>query len=94
MISEGIYVRGRAKDPLEHVSLWLGANTIVELTFPEAVELLKANLTNAESSMSQITEELAYIKDQKTTTEVNVARVYNLSLALKREQQIARAREQ
>jgi len=94
LISEGIYVRGRAKDPLEHVSLWLGANTIVELTFPEAVELLKANLTNAESSMSQITEELAYIKDQKTTTEVNVARVYNLSLALKREQQIARAREQ
>ena len=44
--------------------------------------------------MSQITEELAYIKDQKTTTEVNVARVYKHSLALKREQQIARAREQ
>lgn len=34
LISEGIYVRGRAKEPLEHVSLWLGANTIVELTYP------------------------------------------------------------
>ena len=66
------------------MSLWLGANTIVELSFPEAVELLKANLGNAESSMSQITEELGYIKDQKTTTEVNIARVYNHSLALKR----------
>jgi hypothetical protein len=66
----------------------------VELTFPEALELLKANLSNAESSMAQITEELAYIKDQKTTTEVNIARIYNHSLALKREQQIARAREQ
>jgi hypothetical protein len=32
------------------------------------MELLKANLTNADSSLSQITEELAYIKDQKTTT--------------------------
>lgn len=84
LISEGIFVRGKAKEPLEHVSLWLGANTIVELTFDEASDLLRANLANAESSLSQITEELAYIKDQKTTTEVNVARVYNYSLALKR----------
>mgnify|MGYP000908241482 CR=1 FL=1 len=44
--------------------------------------------------MAQITEELAYIKDQKTTTEVNIARIYNHSLAIKREQQIARAKEQ
>ena len=68
LISEGIFVRGKAKEPLEHVSLWLGANTIVELTFDEASDLLRANLANAESSLSQITEELAYIKDQKTTT--------------------------
>jgi prefoldin subunit 5 len=92
LISEGIFVRGRAIDSLEHVSLWLGANTIVELTFAEALELLKNNLGNADSSLSQVTEELAYIKDQKTTTEVNVARVYNHSLALKREQQIARSK--
>lgn len=94
LISEGIFVRGRARDNLEHVSLWLGANTIVELTFEEALSLLKTNLANADSSLSQITEELSYIKDQKTTTEVNVARVYNHSLALKREQQIARSKEQ
>lgn len=55
LISEGIFVRGKAKDGLEHVSLWLGANTIVELTFAEANDLLKANLTNAHSSLSQIT---------------------------------------
>lgn len=33
LISEGIFVRGKAEEGLEHVSLWLGANTIVELTF-------------------------------------------------------------
>jgi prefoldin subunit 5 len=94
LISEGIFVRGRARDNLEHVSLWLGANTIVELTFEEALGLLRANLANADSSLAQITDELSYIKDQKTTTEVNVARVYNHSLALKREQQIARSKEE
>ena len=94
LISEGIFVRGKAKESLEHVSLWLGANTIAELTFKEANELLKANLDNAISSLAQITDELSYIKDQKTTTEVNVARVYNYSLAQKREQQIARAAQE
>ena len=79
---------------METINLWLGANTIVQLSFPEAQELLKMNLSNAEASMGQIMEELAYVKDQKTTTEVNVARVYNHSLALKREQQIAKDREQ
>lgn len=55
--------------------------------------MLKSNLSNAHSSLSQITEELSYIKDQKTTTEVNVSRVYNHSLALKREQQMKEAEE-
>jgi prefoldin subunit 5 len=94
LISEGIYVKGKVKEPLEHISLWLGANTVVQLTFAEALDLLKTNHLNALSSKEQISEELAYIKDQKTTTEVNVARVYNHSLALKREQQIARSKEE
>ena len=94
LISEGIFVKGKAKEPLEHISLWLGANTVVQLTFKEALELLSSNLENALASKEQISEELAYIKDQKTTTEVNVARVYNHSLALKREQQIARSKEE
>lgn len=54
MISEGIFIRGRAKEGLEHISLWLGANTIVELTFKEASDMLKANLSNARSSIAQI----------------------------------------
>ena len=94
LVSEGIYVKGKAKEPLEHVSLWLGANTVVQLSFPEATSLLNSNLENAHSSQAQIAEELAYIKDQKTTTEVNVARVYNYSLSLKREKQLAKDREQ
>ena len=93
LISEGIFVKGKVKEPLEHISLWLGANTVVQLTFPEALELLKSNLSNAMSSKEQISEELSYIKDQKTTTEVNVARVYNYSLTLKREAQLARSKE-
>ena len=93
LVSEGIFVKGKAAPGLQSVNLWLGANTIVELSFDEALELLKSNHSNAHSSLAQITEELSYIKDQKTTTEVNVSRVYNHSLTLKREQQMQEAQE-
>jgi hypothetical protein len=50
--------------------------------------MLAQNLNNAKNSLKQINEELEYIKDQKTTTEVNVARVYNHSIMENREAQL------
>jgi hypothetical protein len=50
--------------------------------------MLTQNLNNARNSLKQINEELEYIKDQKTTTEVNVARVYNYSILENREAQL------
>ena len=50
--------------------------------------MLSSNLSNAVNSLKQINEELTYIKDQKTTTEVNVARVYNYSILENREKQL------
>ena len=40
MLSEGIYVKAKAKENTDKVALWLGAQTIVELTFEEAEKLL------------------------------------------------------
>jgi prefoldin subunit 5 len=91
MLSEGVFVKGKSKENLDKVALWLGANTIVELTFDEATKLLKENLGNARVSSKQIEEELEYIRDQRTTVEVNIARVYNHSLVEKREQDIKAA---
>jgi prefoldin subunit 5 len=88
MLSEGIFVKAKPKNNLDRISLWLGANTIVELTFEEAESMLSSNLSNAVNSLKQINEELTYIKDQKTTTEVNVARVYNYSILENREKQL------
>jgi prefoldin subunit 5 len=88
MLSEGIFVKAKPKNNLDRISLWLGANTIVELTFEEAENMLSSNLYNAVNSLKQINEELTYIKDQKTTTEVNVARVYNYSILENREKQL------
>jgi hypothetical protein len=65
----------------------------VELTFVEATKLLKENLGNAKVSSKQIEEELEYIRDQRTTVEVNIARVYNHSLVEKRERELSEAQK-
>jgi prefoldin subunit 5 len=93
MLSDGVYVKAKPRENINTISLWLGASTIVELSFDEASKMLAENLSNAVNSLKQINEELAYIKDQKTTTEVNVARVYNYSIMENREAQILAAKK-
>lgn len=50
MLSQGIYVKAKSQQKTDKVALWLGANTIVELTFEEAEKLLSENLGNARHS--------------------------------------------
>ena len=50
---------------------------MLEYPIQEAIELLQSNLSIAESSMSQAQDDLDTIKDQTTTLEVGMARVYN-----------------
>ena len=59
------------------VALWLGANVMVEFTYDEAYELLCRNKQNAETNIKATEEDLEFIKDQITTTEVNIARLHN-----------------
>jgi prefoldin subunit 5 len=84
MLADGLWTKARSKPNLEKIALWLGANTMVELTFDEADKMLRENMTNAKSNLKEIQDDLNYVKDQVTTSEVNIARVYNYSLLEKR----------
>ena len=59
------------------VGLWLGANVMVEYEYDDALKLLFKNQTNAEAKLEETTADVDFLKDQITTTEVNMARVYN-----------------
>ena len=59
------------------VGLWLGANLMVEYTYEEALKLLSKNLANAEAKIKETEDDIDFLKDQLTTSEVNLARVYN-----------------
>ena len=83
LISDNIWAKAKIPNATGRVGLWLGANTMVEYTYEEAITLLEKNLRNAEIRLQSASEDLNFCKDQITTTEVNIARVYNQNVANK-----------
>lgn len=77
-LCDGLYVRASIP-PTKTVCLWLGANCMVEYTFEEATQLLTKNLDAATSNLKQTENDIAYLRDQINTTDVNLSQVYNVS---------------
>lgn len=76
LMSSQLYSKARIP-PTDTVCLWLGANVMLEYPLDEAKALLSNNLTTSTSNLKQIEEDLEFLRDQITTSEVNLARVYN-----------------
>ncbi|KAJ2711909.1 hypothetical protein H4R19_003025 [Coemansia spiralis] len=77
--------------PADAVNLWLGANVMLEYTTDEAQELLASKLSVARTSLESAVEDLEFLRDQITTMEVNIARVYNWDVKQRRAQSSAAA---
>eukprot|EP00930_Biecheleria_cincta_P100574 TRINITY_DN9218_c0_g2_i2.p1 TRINITY_DN9218_c0_g2~~TRINITY_DN9218_c0_g2_i2.p1 ORF type:complete len:242 (+),score=71.41 TRINITY_DN9218_c0_g2_i2:186-911(+) len=75
--------------PSNSVCLWLGANCMLEYTLDEAVELLRTNEANAKTTLKSLEEDMAFLRDQITTTEVNIARTHNFGV---KQRQLAKER--
>lgn len=75
-MSDNLFVAATVP-PTDKVCLWLGANVMLEYNLDDAEALLKKNQEVAIKSLEQVEEDLGFIRDQTTTIEVNMARVYN-----------------
>jgi len=76
LLSDQVYMKAQIP-PTQKVYLWLGANTMLEYTLDGAETLLSKNLSTATKNLNKIEHDLDFLRDQCTTTEVNMARVYN-----------------
>lgn len=76
LMSSQLYSKARIP-PTDHVGLWLGANVMLEYPLDEAKALLSKNQSTSLSNLKQIDEDLEFLRDQITTSEVNLARIYN-----------------
>ena len=59
---------------------------MLQYPIKEAIELLTQKLSSAKTSLSQVNEDLEFLKEQITTMEVNMARVYNEDVKHRRQQ--------
>ncbi|CAL8241401.1 unnamed protein product [Merluccius merluccius] len=76
LLADNVYCKASVP-PTDKVCLWLGANVMLEYDIDEAQALLEKNLTTASRNLDSLEEDLDFLRDQFTTTEVNMARVYN-----------------
>ncbi|CAG9769559.1 unnamed protein product [Ceutorhynchus assimilis] len=86
LLSEQVFAKAKVP-PTNNVCLWLGANVMLEYTLEDAKKLLTQNINMAEKNLSFVNHDLDFLRDQFTTTEVNMARVYNWDV--KRRQALA-----
>eukprot|EP00045_Choanoeca_perplexa_P023169 m.12529 g.12529 ORF g.12529 m.12529 type:complete len:183 (-) comp9968_c0_seq1:20-568(-) len=82
-LSDGVFARATVP-PQSTVSLWLGANVMLEYDIDEAATLLQAQAEGLEKSIERADEQLGFLKDQITTVQVNIARVYNWRVVRRR----------
>jgi hypothetical protein len=66
------------------VSLWLGANVMLEYPIEEAHGLLKQNHASALASVEVLKRDMLGLRDKITTAEVSIARVYNETVKQRR----------
>ncbi|KAK3400533.1 Prefoldin subunit-domain-containing protein [Sordaria brevicollis] len=72
--------------PTDEVYIWLGANVMLSYPIEEAEQLLDSKLKAATTSLQNCEEDLDFLREQITTMEVAVARVYNWDVVQKRKE--------
>ncbi|KPI94152.1 putative prefoldin subunit 3 [Papilio xuthus] len=90
LLSDQVFLKANIK-PTETVFLWLGANVMLEYSLEDAENLLTTNMATAKKNLSCVEHDLDFLRDQWTTIEVNMARVYNWDI---KKRQAAKASSQ
>jgi len=89
-LSDNVFVRANVA-PRGVVAVWLGAGVMLEYSYAEARALLGEQLAAAQAKVRTNSADLAFLRDQIITTEVNIARVYNYSVKSARKAKMAAA---
>ncbi|KAG8513474.1 Prefoldin subunit 3 [Galemys pyrenaicus] len=76
LLADNLYCKASVP-PTNKVCLWLGAHVMLEYDTDEAQALLEKNLSTATTNLNSLEEDLDFLRDQLTTTEVNMSRIYN-----------------
>ena len=83
-LCDTIYAKAKVDLNAQKVALYVGAKVMIEYTVDEAEELLTLQLKQAEAKMAELVEDLFFLRGASITCEVNMARLFNHSVKLKK----------
>ena len=84
-LSNNVYAEAHVV-PQGTVALWLGVNVMLEYSYDEALALLEDNLAKAKAKLEETRSNNEFLREQIITTEVNIARIYNYGVLLRRQE--------
>jgi len=83
-LADTVYAKAEVDCAQGVVNLWLGANVMVEYSYEEALEFLGSKEKSAKKQLKEMTEDLAFVRNQIITCEVNISRIYNWDVRKRR----------
>lgn len=83
-LATGVYARATVAKR-EMIALWLGSRVMVEYSYDEAAALLEKNIEDANAAIEDLSMNLQFLKEQITTTEVSISRVFNWDVNARKE---------
>jgi len=72
------------KSTTNTVSLWLGSGILMDFTYEEAQQILSEKSAVYTNKINEIMEDIEFLREQITTLQVNMSKVYNYSILQKR----------
>ena len=83
-LSDTVYTKAKVDTEADKVCLWIGANVMVEFTSAEAKDMLEEQLVGTAAKLEELNEDLFYLRENIVTVEVNMARIVNYSVKMKK----------
>jgi len=89
-LAQSVYAKAKINvHENDKVCLWLGANVMLEYPRKEAIELLTQQVSDCKTALATTIDDMGFLRDQVTTTEVNMARVFNWDVKDRRDKKEA-----
>eukprot|EP01035_Chromulina_nebulosa_P018890 gene18890-24686_t len=83
-LCDTIYAKAKVTTADGKVYLWIGANTMVEFSYDEALTLLQTQLEQSYIKLNELDEDLFFLRGNSITVEVNMARLFNHNVKIKK----------
>ena len=83
-LTDTLYAKAKLNLDKEKVVLYVGAKVLIEYSFDEAIELLEEQIVQSQAKLAELNEDLAFLRMSEITVEVNMSRIFNHSVKLKK----------